>query len=364
MLLSVRGSKGRTSLRLPSQPDGVVIPCGWPPKFIPVRLRRKLFVVNGRMAVGVAGSPNHIRKFLADLIGEFCSASEFTYSELNDYLRQYSSQSFGQAVLEQLGAIILVEAKDRRGTLSIGLASRHNIISERFGRVIAIGTGSDSIVDQVRRYDSNYKFGISQPPAGITEFPEFTTLANNLMLLANLYWKEFATADNIYNAWGGAYDLVYQDTDKRFQFLKQYTIFLRLYDMDQADKGIQLANVLKYERRSEVSYVAMVNNGQLDIFGAKDVTDSDGPLQFRVGGPDFTMNSNVHISILAVGKGGKYLSPIIQIDGLDPLGKAKQTVFTQFDEEGRLCVAFEAKHDDWLTNEANSLFQRHADKCL
>ena len=362
MLLSVRGSKSRTDLRLPSQPKGIVIPCGRTPKFIPVRLRRKLFVVNDRIALGVAGSSIHIRAFVAKLISEFSNASDFTYSEVNDYLRQYSSQTFGQAVLKHLGAIILVEANDRRGTLSFGAASQHNIISERFGRVIAIGTGSDSIVDQVRRYDSNHKFGISQPPAGIVEFPEFTTLANNLMLLANLYWKEFATADNIFDAWGGAYDIVYQDANKTFQFLKQYTIFLRLYDTDQADKGIQLANVLKYERRPEVSYVAMVNNGQLDIFGAKDVTDSDEPIQFRVGGPDFTMNSNVHISILAVGKGGKYLSPIIQIDGLDPLGKAKQTVFTKFDEEGRLCVAFESKHDDWLTNEANELFQRHADK--
>ena len=264
--------------------------------------------------------------------------------------------------MEHLGAIILVEAKDQRGTLSIGLESRHNIISERFGRVVAIGTGSDSIVEQVRRYDSDYKIGISQPPDGVGEFPEFTTLANNLMLLANLYWKEFTTADNIFDAWGGAYDLVYQDANKTFRFLEQYTVFLRLYDMEQADRWIQLANVLKYERRSQVSYVAMVNNGQLDVFGAKDITDADRPLQFRVGGPDFTMNSSVHISILAVGKGGKYLSPIVQIDGLDPLGQAKQTVFTWFDEEGRLCIAFEAKHDDWLAEETNKHFQRHADK--
>ena len=48
------------------------------------------------------------------------------------------------------------------------------------------------------------------------------------------------------------------------------------------------------------------------------------------------MNSKVHISIIAVGKGGRFASPLIQIDGLDPTEQAKQTVFTWFDEQKRL----------------------------
>ena len=111
-----------------------------------------------------------------------------------------------------------------------------------------------------------------------------------------------------------------------------------------------------------MSYIAMLNNGQLDFFGAKDITASDEPSQFEVGGRDFTMNSSVHISIIAVGKGGRFASPLIQIDGLDPAEQAKQTVFTWFNEDRRLCVAFNAAHDEWLTGEAKTYFERFADK--
>ena len=362
MLLSVLGPKGTTDLRLPSQPNGIVIPCDRTPRYIPVRMRRKVFVVNDRMAVGAAGSVPHIRKFIDDLISAFSNVTQFKFAELRDFLSQYPLIGSNQNVLADIGAVILAEATDWHGLLTSGLASQENMVSDRFGRVIAIGTGSGSIVEHVQRFDKKYKYGFSQPPDGNTEFPEFRTLASNLMLLGNLYWSEFVAPDNIFDAWGGAYDLIYQDASKAFQYLDEYTIFLRLYDLDQADKGIQLGNVLKYERRSDVSFIAMMNNGQLDFFGAKDITASAGPSEFRVGGPDFTMNSDVHISLIAVGKGGRFASPIIQIDGLDPAKRAKPTVFTKFDQEGRLCVAFNSEHDEWLTKEATAYFERHADR--
>ena len=182
------------------------------------------------------------------------------------------------------------------------------------------------------------------------------------MLLGNVYWKEFSSPDNIFDAWGGAYDIIYQDFDKNFRFLNEYSIFLRLYNMDEANKGIQLVNVLKYERRSNVSLMAMLNNGQLEFFGAKDITEAEGEFVVSVGGPNFTMNSDIHVSIIGVGKGTKYLAPMIQIDRLDPNKKAKQTVFTEIREDGRLWVAFQAAYDDWLTEQARAYFAKNADK--
>ena len=362
MLISIRGPQGRTDLRLPSQPNGIVIPTNRIPNYIPVRMRRKIFVANDRLAVGAAGSVPHIRRFLDDLISEFATRPGFTYAELKGFLSQYASKQTGKTVLADIGAVILAEATDWRGSLTSGLADQTNFVSDRFGRVIAIGTGATTIAKQVQLLDRKYEYGFSQPADGSLEFPEFTTLASNLMLLANVYWNEFASTNNIFDAWGGAYDLIYQGAGKEFKYLDQYTIFLRLYDVDQADQGIQLVNVLKYKRQSDVSYIAMLNNGQLDFFGAKDITASDEPSQFEVGGRDFTMNSNVHISIIAVGKGGRFASPLIQIDGLDPAEQAKQTVFTWFNEDRRLCVAFNAAHDEWLTAEAKTYFERFADK--
>ncbi|GEM_PF-4328064 len=325
-------------------------------------MRRKIFVVNGKLAVGAAGSVLHIRRFLDDLVSEFATRPAFTYAQLKGFLSQYESRQDGKTILAEIGAVILAEATDWRGSLTSGLANQTNFVSDRFGRVIAIGTGATTIAEQVQLLDRKYQYGFSQPSDGGAEFPEFTTLANNLMLLANVYWNEFASTNNIFDAWGGAYDLIYQGADNQFTYLDQYTLFLRFYDIDHADQGIQLANVLKYRRQSEVSYIAMLNNGQLDFFGAKDITASDEPSQFEVGGPDFTMNSRVHVSIIAVGKEGRFAPPLIQIDGLGSAKQAKQTVFTWFDEDRRLCVAFNKAHDEWLTAEAKAYFDRFADK--
>ena len=205
---------------------------------------------------------------------------------------------------------------------------------------------------------------MSQPPDGETQFPEFGALVTNLTLLANVYWKEFMSPENIFDAWGGAYDLIYQDSNKAFRHLNDYTIVLRRFDADQGDKGLQLANVLKYERRSELSFIMMLNNGKLDFFGAKDITAPDEPVSFTLGKDELTMNSRMHISIIDVCKGNRFLPPIVQIEGLDPVQHGTQTVFTDFDEERRLRVFFHAEHDAWLQEQAMSYYKEHAHRLL
>ena len=356
MLLSVPGPNRPTKLRLPSQPNGITIPSNINPSHIPVTMRRKIFIINDHLAVGAAGTAIHIATFIDDLKDRFQNRHQLTKAEIWNFLEQYPSSNRGQEIFEQVAFLIAVEAEDWRGSLTRGLGNENNFMSQRFGRVVSIGTGSDSIVEQVRRFDNHYKYGEAQPPDGNVLFPEFRTLSANLMLLANVYWREFTSLTNIFEAWGGAYDLIYQGSNDAFQYLNDYTIFLRLFDADQAEKGIQLMNVLKYQRLADVSYIAMLNNEKLDLFGAKDITASDAPVTVTLG-DDFTMNSKVHVSVIAVGKGDQYMSPMIQVDGLDPTGEERQTVFTDFDEEGRLRVAFHAEHDDWLEDQAVSYYE-------
>ena len=361
MLLSVPGSNSRTDLRLPSQPNGIVIPLDPVPSYIPVRMRRKIFIVNDHLAVGAAGPALHIAAFIDDLTASFRDRHLFSNADIRTFLDRYASSKRGEEILEQIIVLLLVEATDWSGSLTKGLSSHRNAVTKHFGRVVTIGSGSDTVFEQIRRLDNNYKYGMSQPTDGEVRFPEFRTLAHNLQLLANIYWMEFASPANIFEAWGGAYDLIYQDSSKKFNYLNDYTIFLRLFDVEQADKGIQLMNVLKYERRPDISYIAMLNEGKLDFFGAKDITASDTPVTVTLSQDDFTMNSKVHVSIIVVGKEGRYMSPIIQIDGLDPEGQENPTVFTDFDEEGKLRVLFHAQHDEWLEEQALSLYQRHSD---
>ena len=359
MLLSVPGPNAHTDLRLPSQPNGITIPSDMVPNHVPIRMRRKIFIVNEHLAVGVAGSAIHVPTFVDGLTRGFRDRSTFARSGLTGFLDQYGVSKDGQEALEQIGVLILARATDWHGSLTKGLFHQRDVVTQRFGRAIAIGSGSDSIIEQIQRLDNNTEWGMIQPSDGAQEFPEFNTLAQNLILLGHLYWKEFTSQANVFDAWGGAYDLIYQDSNGVFQYLNEYTIVLRLLDVDELDKGIQLANVLKYERRAEVSLVAMLNNGKLDFFGAKDITSSDEPISVTIGN-DLTMNSRVNMSIIGVGRGNRYVLPLIQIDGLAPTDNGRQTVFMDFDEEGRLRVFFNAEHDKWLEEQATSYFAEYA----
>lgn len=184
MLLSVPGPYSHTKLRLPSQPGGVVVPSGQAPRFIPITMRRKISIVNKHMAVGVAGSALHAGMFIEDLAEGFNDRRTYARADINDFLGQYASSQRGSEVLEQSGALILVEASDWRGSLTKGLTDHPNVISSQFGRVIAIGSGSDAIIEQVNEFDSG-RFGLTQPPEGESHFPEFATLSRNLILLAS-----------------------------------------------------------------------------------------------------------------------------------------------------------------------------------
>ena len=164
MLLSVPGPTSHTELKLPSQPGGIVIPSNLVPGFIPVKMRRKVFVVNDHLAVGAAGSVSHIQGLVGALIGEFQYKTEYSYREIESFLNSYASDVAGGEVLQNIAALIMARAADWSGTLSIGRPVHKNFTSQRFGKVITVGTGSEAIIEQILRLDNSYEYGLSQPP--------------------------------------------------------------------------------------------------------------------------------------------------------------------------------------------------------
>ena len=86
MLLSVEDPRVRSDLHIPSQPQGVGVPPRMTATHIPVAARRKTFVVNDHLAVGVAGSVPHIGLFLNELIGQFRRHMDFTLSDIDGFL--------------------------------------------------------------------------------------------------------------------------------------------------------------------------------------------------------------------------------------------------------------------------------------
>ena len=71
MLISVRGPNAHTDLKLPSQPSGIIVPPTELPNFVPIRMRRKIFIVNDHLAVGATGSVLHIVEFVDRIFKEF-----------------------------------------------------------------------------------------------------------------------------------------------------------------------------------------------------------------------------------------------------------------------------------------------------
>ena len=364
MLLSVENPQARTDLQLPSQPQGVVVPQGMAPKHIPVAARRKVLVVNDRLAAGAAGSALHIRSFLDDLAAQFRGRADFTLSDISGFLDAYAASSHGAEVLSQITAIMAVAADGGSGFRVVGTGHAYSHFrSQHFGEVVATGSGRESIAHEMRLFDrGRYRF--AQPPDD-DQWPEFKALARSLTVLGHVYWKEFAASftsleSNIFSGWGGAYDCVYRDSNGVLNYLDSYTVLLRLFDVDQQDDeaGASPTHILKYERRDDVSVVATTDGHDLSFFAARDINAPDAPGYVTVGGADFTMNSRVHVVVTAVLKDGRFRSPAIYVDGLDPSQPAaSRAVTTWFDEEGRLAIWFNKAFDDWLTGQILSDFE-------
>ena len=193
MLLSVEDPRVRTDLQLPSQPEGVVVPQGVAATHIPVAARRKTFVVNDHLAVGVAGSATHIEPFLNELIGQFRQRVHFTLSDVDGFLERYAASPRGAEALSEIRAIMAVAADGGSGFLVAGTGHAYSQYrSQHFGEVVAVGSGRESIVQEVRLFDQG-QYGLSKL-ADDDGWPEFNALARNLTVLGHVYWKEFAAS--------------------------------------------------------------------------------------------------------------------------------------------------------------------------
>ena len=362
MLISKPGPSPFTNLKLPSHPNGIVIPSNPLPKIVPATMRRKIFIVNEHLAVGAAGDVMSIQTLLDHLFGAFGNKPGFSAAEIEESLLSYASTPAGRDVFRQVHLLASVQATDRTGSLAcvpIGQPDSE-FASERFGTVTAIGSGSDVFLDRVRELDG-YAVGGTQPQDGNVSFPEFGPLQANLALLARVYWQEFVSPQNLFDGWGGAYELIYQDPGWLFQHLTDYTLFLRVYDAAEPHKGIQPRGVMKYGSQQSASYIATLTSKGLEFFGATDITDSNAPAAIKFVEGEFTMRSKFHVSIIAVCKGKKFISLIVQTEAWDPDGRSQPHAQTWFDEEGRLCVWFSTHQDQWLQEQATALYSRYAE---
>ena len=85
MLISTSGPRSFTDLKLPSHPDGIVIPSNPAPRNIPIKMRRKIFIINDHLVVGAAGDVISIRAFIQHLIDAFGDRPSFRRKKCKTY---------------------------------------------------------------------------------------------------------------------------------------------------------------------------------------------------------------------------------------------------------------------------------------
>ena len=151
MLLSVKDLRVPSDLQLPSQPRGIIVPPGTAAAHIPVAARRKTLVVNDHLAVGVAGSVTHLGSFLNELIGEFRHRVALALSDVKAFLERNAASTRGAEVLLEIRAIMAVTADGGSSFLIAGSGHAYSHYRSRhFGEVVAVGSGRESIVQEVR----------------------------------------------------------------------------------------------------------------------------------------------------------------------------------------------------------------------
>ena len=101
----------------------------------------------------------------------------------------------------------------------------------------------------------------------------------------------------------------------------------------------------------------MPYNDRIEWFGAQDITaDYPSSRLVQVGGENFTFNSQVQISVIGVGKGTRFVAPVIMVDGIDSEDRNPRPLTTWFDAEGRLCVWTRNDVDEWLKEQVLSYY--------
>ena len=267
--MSIPKRRRVSNLKLPLRPDGIKIPAKLTPAVMPIKLRRKIFVINDRLAIGAAGAEPKIRQFLRAVITEFRDRESFEFEELSEFLQKTLATQHVTGVNDKCWFLALAHAVDRQASLTNSDRIATNFNSRHFGKVTSFGSGSPSVLYHVKRMDSKYRYSATSPEETTDDFTEFRSLRSNMMLLANLYWQELGSQEGIFEGWGGAYDAIYRNSANQFRHLEDYTIFIRLLDMDEVEKGPQLLQVFKYQRFEEMSVVFMLHGGTLNSYPRK-----------------------------------------------------------------------------------------------
>lgn len=178
----------------------------------PFTLMQKLYIVNDRLCVALAGHGDQMALFLGRMKKIYGNV-DFDDNSFLKYIDAYPAEES-----DRLSAIILKAKRTGKDEFDFevrGIGKLLHIDRSVFGTVVAGGGGAADFLEVIE----------SKPTVGTDIKNTDAFLAANESMIGHFLGYEIATAKTLKNLWGAGYEMIVFDQGK-FTKLKEYTVVL------------------------------------------------------------------------------------------------------------------------------------------
>jgi hypothetical protein len=182
-------------------------------KALPFRLRRKIYIINDQLAVGLAGSVYQMKEFLSDLKTRF-KIFDVTGPRIQAFLDEFSPDVYPDI------AVVLLHAAHTPQGIAIDyyyFGAWRVQSTSLFGDVLACGSGSPDFLKQAGQ---EWTIPALQLRSDLTR-----AISANYSLLGNILGQERLSLSTIRKRWGAGFEMIYFDGE-RFRNMDDITIVL------------------------------------------------------------------------------------------------------------------------------------------
>ena len=300
VLISGLEPKGLKELVFPDHVGGITnfFPEG--SGFVPRGMKRKLFLINRRMAIGISGTVIYMAKFVEDLQDRFAGQHKFTFSDIQSYLNDYDKD-----IIDNILAIILFRIGKTSQFAVVGDRSGDALVERefsQFGRVLAVGSGNATVVSEIERMERYETHTIGH----WIQDRIYLSLVLQLSLISQIHRIDNISGRSLLEYWGGAFEIIYLNEQGYYQFLENHTIVHWHMDLDDPGSGFSPLGVVKQEYRDGLLIIHLYEKGQFRAFGVRDVTGNPCvPNDMTMSIDDLDFNSDIISNSVLISKGGK-----------------------------------------------------------
>lgn len=287
----------------------------------PSKLKQKLYIINPKLCLAIAGSVVSMKLFLKDVRQHF-RYKPTNLDEINDLLFQYSEVPHKDLSY----CVIYAEQKENEKPFRYFFKGGKNIIETLSQKLWIAGSGSQDYSADIAE---PFRFSSSVPSSD----PRFS-IANLLMDLAKMLAKERFTLNTIAKFWGAGFELILFE-DNQFKKLDDITYILLKGAIDPTGQMVASpVSFYNYKYHSDLLIITSFSEEtQRSGITTLDITD-DELQQLKSNNPPSTLVASRYCCFYLLDlPNGNIQTPSIFTEnkGTDP-----GMVFLKMDEENRV----------------------------